>query len=528
MDVSCALRHPDVVSPGIARNPWVLRNTCRGGTLSFRGSRKVFCKSSGTKTTSNRVFVDSSLSRDSCCGRKLGHSLYLQSSTGSFCGIRVASVRVQCQANDSLPLVDGNNPNVEFPTSPSEMKQSQLESTAATNVSDPLSNFLTEEEQDATTIDDLRELLQKAIKELEIARLNSTMFEEKAQKISESAIALKDEASSAWNHVTSTVSAVQEITNEEDAAKEAVQKATMALSIAEARLQVAVDARGSKSKADDSSETSIDNYEQEELLAQEEIKVCRSCLENCEVELKRLQEKKAELQKEVDRLNDIAQKVQLDALRAEEEVADIMVLAEQAVAFELEATQRVNDAEIALQKAEASSSSNITESQKLVSEEQLSGQILSAAEEGDERITLDASVGEDVEDLVSNDLSAGDVTVRSIEDLKFLDDLRDQDYGKLSSESHKEAEIEMEKPANITMAKKQEPQQQKEFTKESPPPTTAPKTLLNKSSRFFSASFFSFNVDGEFTPASVFHGLISTARKQVPKVVLGILLLGLG
>ncbi|CAA7403385.1 unnamed protein product [Spirodela intermedia] len=528
MDVSCTLRHPDVVSAGIARNPWVLRDTCRGGTLSFRGSRRVFCKSRCTKTTNNRVFVSSSLSRDSCCGRQLGHSLNFQSSAGSLCGIRITSVRVQCQANDSLPLVDGNSPNVEFPTSPSEMKQSQMESTAATSVSDPLSNFLTEEEHDATTIDDLMELLQKAMKELEIARLNSTMFEEKAQKISESAIALKDEASSAWNHVTSTVSAVQEITNEEDAAKEAVQKATMALSIAEARLQLAVDALGSKSKADDSSDTLIENYEQEELLAHEEIKVCRSCLENSEVELNRLQGKKAELQKEVDRLNDIAQKVQLDALRAEEEVANIMVLAEQAVAFELEAAQRVNDAEIALQKAEASSSSNITESQKLVSEEQLSGQILSPAE-GDERIALDASVGEDVEDLVSNDLSAGDVTVRSIEDLKFLDDLHDQDYGKLSSESNKEAEIGIEKPANITMAKKQEVQQQKEFTKDSPTPTTAPKTLLNKSSRFFSASFFSFDVDGEeFTPASVFHGLISTARKQVPKVVFGILLLGLG
>ncbi|MCI27156.1 K(+) efflux antiporter 2 chloroplastic-like, partial [Trifolium medium] len=59
-----------------------------------------------------------------------------------------------------------------------------------------------------------------------------------------------------------------------------------------------------------------------------------------------------ELQNEASKLQEIAEKAQLDAVKAEENVTNIMLLAEQAVAFELEATQRVNDAEIALQRAD--------------------------------------------------------------------------------------------------------------------------------------------------------------------------------
>jgi hypothetical protein len=50
-----------------------------------------------------------------------------------------------------------------------------------------------------------------------------------------------------------------------------------------------------------------------------------------------------------------------------------------------------------------------------------------------------------------------------------------------------------------------------------------------KSSRFFSASFFSFSGDEtEVTAASVFQGLMESARKQLPQLVLGLLLFGTG
>lgn len=79
---------------------------------------------------------------------------------------------------------------------------------------------------------------------------------------------------------------------------------------------------------------------------------------------------------------------------------------------------------------------------------------------------------------------------------------------------------------NAIQMKKQETQ--KDLTRESLP-LNAPKTLQKKSSWFFSASFFSFSVDGtDSTPASVFQGLMEYARKQLPKLVLGSLLFGAG
>ncbi|BAS91695.1 Os04g0682800, partial [Oryza sativa Japonica Group] len=45
---------------------------------------------------------------------------------------------------------------------------------------------------------------------------------------------------------------------------------------------------------------------------------------------------------------------------------------------------------------------------------------------------------------------------------------------------------------------------------------------------FFPASFFSSKADGEFTPTSVFKGLMKSTRKHAPKLVVGIVLLGAG
>ncbi|MQL84162.1 hypothetical protein Taro_016674 [Colocasia esculenta] len=529
MDFSHALRHPDAVSSGMGAGP--RGPSCVSGrSLGSLGGRRVPCGTFLPKRRKDRVPVSCSFSRSAYQRSQFDHSLHWQLSRRLLTGVpelSVVSVRTRCQANDSLPL-DSSGQNVESSTSSSSEKPNfPQDGSMATNASDAPSNAQIEEESDTVKLDDLKELLQKAVKELEVARVNSTMFEEKAQKISESAIALKDNAANAWEDVTSAVSAIQEIIIEEDAAKEAVQKATMALSMAEARLKLAMDALDSKGDLDGSSDTSTKSDEQEGIIAQEEIKGCRACLENCEAELKRIQDKKAELQKEVDRLNEIAQKVQLDALKAEEEVANIMLLAEQAVAFELEATQHVSDAEIALQKAEKSSSAHIVDSQRSSSEEQIPSEVVSTSEEENGRVKTDVSVRDD-EALVNDDLLSGDVTVRSVEELRTSEDLHEEDNGKMTVESQKDSEIETEKPKAVATTKKQEPQQ-KDFTKESSSPLSAPKVLQKKSSRFFSASFFSFTVDGEeFTPTSVFHSLVSTLREHAPKVVLAMLLLGTG
>lgn len=462
-------------------------------------------------------------------------------------------VRVKCQPNDYLAYVDGNGRNFKVAESALEDRESSSsEGLTMVSASDAETNG-SEADKNDPRAEDLNELLQKALKELEVAQLNGTMFEEKAQQISESAIALKDEADNAWNDVTSAVSAIQVIIEEEAVAKEAVQKATMALSMAEARLQLAVKALDSTKGDvvsleasmqsdfnDEGSSPPLDSSEEEDeslLNVQDEIHDCRAMLENCEAELRHLQSRKAELQKEVDRLSKAAEEAQLNALKAEEDVANIMLLAEQAVAFQLEATQHVNDAEIALQRAEKLAAS-VETSETLVLPQPPSSQAqILSDESGDEEEKVGDEVMDDVGsngEVLAGDGLAGseasldltmDAITLGIEELSLSD--HEQENGKLSVDSNREAaDAEAEKSKTAFQTKKQE--MQKDLTKDGSP-LNAPKTLLKKSSRFFSASFFSFEVDGaEFTPASFFNGLIAAARKHMPKLVLSVFLLGAG
>ncbi|XXG45281.1 hypothetical protein AAC387_Pa02g0403 [Persea americana] len=467
-------------------------------------------------------------------------------------------MRVECQSNDSLAYVDGNGRNFEVTESPSaeDRESSSSEGLGMGGGTSEAEASGSEAEKNDPGVEDLRELLQKAVKELEVGRLNSTMFEEKAQKVSESAIALKDEAGKAWNDVTLAVSAVRVINGDEAVAKEAVQKATMALSMAQARLQLAVKALdsvkggvGSSPEAslqsdfnEDGSARPLDLLQEEEealLDAKGEIRDCRAVLENCEAELRRVQSRKDELQKEVDRLSEVAEVAQLNALKAEEDVANIMLLAERAVAFELEATQHVNDAEIAMQRAEKFAAS-VETSETLSIPLPPSYQVqVPSDESGDEEEKMgdgevaEVSVVSNEVLLVGDGLSGGeasldlakDATTLGIEE-SFLSD-HEQENGKLSVDSNRETvDVEAEKSKAAFQTKKQETQ--KDLTKDGLP-LNSPKALLKKSSRFFSASFFSFEVDGaEFTPASFFNGLIANARKHMPKLVLSVFLLGAG
>ncbi|GMP43265.1 hypothetical protein CsSME_00012697 [Camellia sinensis var. sinensis] len=455
-------------------------------------------------------------------------------------------VRLRCLGNDSIAYIDGNGRNVEF-----------VESHNEELINPELNNGLGEEvgegeENEGPTLDELREFLQKALKELEVARLNSTMFEEKAQRISEAAIALKDDAANAWDNANSTRNTIQEIVNEETVAKEAVQKATMALSLAEARLQVAVDSVEAVKGRNDSMEAYgksdleyesggdesniLRKDEEAVLVARDDIRVCQVTLTNLEADLRQLQSRKEELQKEVDRLNEIAEKTEMNALKGEEDVANVMHLAEQAVAFELEAAQHVNDAQIALQRAEKDISVSYVDSAETTvhqngsssqSEDELveEGKLIQG-NSGGVVIEWDIDVQIEAASLVTTVPFPGtqfDESGQSFEGPSLSSD-SDQENGKISLESSKDTEIDSEKSKNMAQTKKQD--LQKDLRREGSP-FNAPKALLKKSSRFFSASYFS--SDGtEFTPASLFHGLIESARKHLPKLVVGSLLIGAG
>ncbi|XP_048559954.1 K(+) efflux antiporter 2, chloroplastic-like [Triticum urartu] len=405
----------------------------------------------------------------------------------------------RCQGNDSLAYVDG-------PLEGTKGSSDGGDEPGTTSGSDAEERARSA----AVDVDDLRDLLNKARKELEVARLNSTMFEGKAQRISESAIALKDRADSAQTEVSAAVATVQEIISKEDDAKEAVRKATMALSMAEARLQLAAEALDAKRGSVGQLEVSLDDVEEEALAsAQEEIKGCQASLSKCEEELGRVQGKKMELQKEVDRLTELAERALLDASKAEEDVSNIMVLAEQAVALEMEAAKRVNDAELALQKAEKAVESVV--------------ELVPAAdghmsdEEDDLSDVYDYS-GDGMADISERDevsnverlMQISDLAAEGIEPLEPSNEMPVEERSdKLLVEPQKEAEPDVDKSKQ---GKKQE----------------SSKSSLKRSSRFFSASFFSSKSDGEFTPTSVFRGLMKSARKQAPALVAGILLLGAG
>ncbi|XP_060218663.1 K(+) efflux antiporter 2, chloroplastic [Lycium barbarum] len=478
------------------------------------GNAKVLCKNRQGKRLKRIV---------SCRDNSLAYSrIRLSCALSASRGVKLP----RCQGNDSLAFIDGNGRNVESSEdgSLSASTNGIAEISSAKELEEEK-----EEEKEGRSLDELRVLLQKALKDLEVAQLNSTMFEEKAQKISEAAIALKDEAANAWDDVNKQLNSVQEIVSEEMVAKEAVQKATMALSFAEARLLVALDSIQTAKQGSTSSETSEESkgeeltslMKEEAALsaAQEDIEECRNHLENCEALLRRVQNKKEELQKEVDRLNNLAEQAQINALKAEEDVSNIMLLAEQAVSYELEATQRVSDAEIALQKAEknlAVSPVDSAETSVLQNGSSTLGKVLVDGTLSEDEVFPRDSVGGVVEK--DREVQLEDAWVAG----GTLSDESDDEDRKSVLDSSKDSDTDAEKPKSVQTMRQ-------EVNKESARDSSPPKALLKKSSRFLPASFFSFPTDGEeFTPASVFQSLMESARKQLPKLVVGSLLMGAG
>lgn len=520
MDMTCSLPQSRMIQGGVGRHLSAGRFDSRGRGFgcAFLGNWR-----SGSRLHFSRMNKVSGVSACVSGGEGLNVKRGLSCKNNSlFKGSRV--IWSKCQGSDSLAYVDGNGRNVDHVEGsgeglgPGPVSSAELEATLEEEGQAGSEGGEFEIGVEELSVDELKELLQRALKELEVAQINSTMFEEKVKKISETAIFLHDEAARSWSEVNSTLDTIQEIANEEHTAKEAVQNATMALSVAEARLQVALDSLEVAKEVPDSEKGSDEGTGDKDMaekgkslfIAQEDIKQCQTHLANCEAELRRLQSRKEELQTEVSKLQEIAEKAQLNAVKAEEDVTNIMLLAEQAVAFELEATQRVNDAEIALQRADKSVSNLNADTTESIQVQDVES--VSEDEKVDQGFSSDATV-ERNGDLATDDesllpkLSPETLSEKTshLEDITQSDNLSDNENG--------------------VQTKKQETQ--KDLTRDSSP--FAPKALLKKSSRFFSASFFSSTEDGaEFTPTSVFEALVLLAKKQLPKLVLGLLLMGAG
>ncbi|VFQ75691.1 unnamed protein product [Cuscuta campestris] len=441
----------------------------------------------------------------------------------------------QCQANESIAYIDSSGRDAD-PIESGNDGSSKSEVNAIVEASSLKDEFVKEDEETEPSLEDLRELLQKALMDLEIARINSTMFEDKAQRISEAAIALKDDAANAWNDVNKALNSIQETLDEEAMAKEAIQKATMSLSLAEARLQVV--------KKIESLETSIESKEElnttlgekedeSHLAALEEMNKCQDHLASCETELRLLGIRKEELQKEIDRLNEVAGRAQMNALKAEEDVANIMILAEKAVAFEIEATQRVNDVEIAIQKAEkdlptswvdSSENTNGSSQVQTLTEGRVLEDVVNKINPANGVTEKHGEVSGDDDHLTAEPVPDIPLDIGGHKNDESHLSESDQDDG-FSLENVKDGDPDSEKSTNV---QSNTPEVPNELSRDSSL-LNAPKSLLKKSSRFFSASFFSFSADGvELARASVFHRLMKSAKKHLPKLVAGSLLFGAG
>jgi len=88
----------------------------------------------------------------------------------------------------------------------------------------------------------------------------------------------------------------------------------------------------------------------------------------------------------------------------------------------------------------------------------------------------------------------------------------------LESDQQSVINVDFEQEENKTLPQTRKPDT---TTKESP----APKSSIKKSSRFFSASYFSSGDEGEFSPSMVFSNLASALKEQLVNVTVGIALL---
>lgn len=438
------------------------------------------------------------------------------------------------------------------------------------------------------SLETMRELLQSASKHLEETRHNSSRFEEKAQNISEAAIAARDKAVEARDEADEATAMIQVLITEEVEAQEALNKAKVAVSSAQVQTKLALEALEkarentegcigeveSRGKGDEENrDLSIDvqtpkkanrqeiiaaigdeedsqkqkileapKLEEEValLIARDELRKCEAMLANCEADLLRIQKSKLEVQARAEFLNENAIMAEMKAAQADEDVAKVMALAEEAVALEVEAAQRVSDAEIALQRAEKCFVA-VKPAEDLVSN-------LEADPVHTEGSVIDVGAVEGKGSSSDNGLDGSgrreDGKTVLVEESTAL---REETYSQagtlqvadvMGENTRVEAEVvndaEIEKLKFVLKEAEQDKakvpfQPKKVENAKDTPATTVPKTSTKKSSRFFSASFFSFEDDGaEFTPATIFSGFVSSFKNQLPKLVVGLLLLGAG
>lgn len=254
-----------------------------------------------------------------------------------------------------------------------------------------------------------------------------------------------------------------------------------------------------------------------------------AALAECEAGLAQIQVRKVELGKEALRRSELSQVAKEAAALADEDVASAMILAEEAVALEVEAAQRASDAEIALRKAEALAEEATkaavfaaARTEKLANQvAQLSSGTTVTPEPGkdEEEESIISEKPEEEISLVSDQMvdtephilfSSPEIFSDTPPDLDKLDKPLERDQHVLNNVDPEQEEI-----------KKLQNKRPESTTKETP----GPKSSTKKSSRFYSASYFSSGDEAEFFPSMVFSNLASALKKQLVNITVGTALL---
>lgn len=432
--------------------------------------------------------------------------------------------------------------------------------------------------ENALSVENLRENFQSAVEELECARLNSSKLEEDAQGSVERAFALRDKAADAETKAEKAQAMVDKVSDEEMGVKELLSKGRFLLADAEAqviqaekalieaqqrlydqqavsfgneRKEVGEDTsiqdtvlsvpHGTSVTAENANEAenfkamskgetmlkgegeALLKEEQDLIAAQAEVESQVLALAQYEKDLSRIKSLKRELEEEALRMTAAAKLAKDLALAAEEEVAQVMSLAEQAVALEVDSAQKVCIAEMAYQKAEKMALDAMVSTQAVdlggvaMDDSDKGIMSLSTLEVSPEGLGFDKAVIRDITDSRDNsnilapkvgglDLEQKLMASTSLEAAEGTGDIGKKDVNIL-------LEIEVEKPKVAPSSK--------ENAKEAPS-SGVPKSFTKRSSRFFPASFFSSNDDDEeFTLTTVFRGM----KENFVKVAVSVLLL---
>ncbi|KAJ7217505.1 hypothetical protein O6H91_Y470700 [Diphasiastrum complanatum] len=473
-----------------------------------------------------------------------------------------------------------------------------------------------ETQKEDSSIAHLGELLHFAEADLENARIDSARLEENARMVAEKAIALKDQAVDAEGAAESARLRLKTLLADESAAELALQVAKLAFAAAGSQAKFAEDSleqacriadhksavtaaeivegsgnNNTKAKCEklaDSALVTVDlntdktiaervqgpaeSNAKETVLSEEsaaisettfkentlqaaqaELVACEKDLAKSEAELFRIQHAIQELQAEVTMLSEVALRARAIAAAADEDVATAMSMAEKAVALELEAAQKLNDAEIAALKAEShaadavevAATSELTEklaikatktAETFSQEEKVNIEMLTY--EVDARPSTSNIVEDEGKSLILDDAAKEALKASPSEEVvtesngsakQGSPDLFDAERKAedLSAESRRldflflrEGESEKVKAAS--------PQLKKVEMLKDMGDSGVPKACTKKSSRFFPASFFSLDDGEEFSPKSVFSGIFVTLKQIFPTLVVGLLLVGAG